>query len=370
MQSQIAYSKILWDKTCNCPVKFATISNSEHFAISNDDGNFLIKLNNSAVDIQMLGYEPANVLLENQQNDTIFLTAKGFELDEIIIDTDEKYKIMIKTIATEYELDTHTEQFFLRSIIRKNKELYKIIDFSGTVEKKTLFDTNIKPMLKKNYIVQIENIRKAGIEGRNYAFGLNSFETFLTRIASIYFVPKFYKFSYKNTIDDNFSKIIVSAKDAKVTTTDGYYLVDNGNNTFNEVYLIDNNKNAEFISKRSVKYRNVFFEQKTNFKRNIKTNKYQINFSIVKLNVEVISDNKTDVFEVTQIYNAIPTESKLRLKNNIDISDDMFDINGKYDPVYWENHDILPLTKEMQEFINMVNSSSKKSDFKTKTNIK
>ena len=225
-------------------------------------------------------------------------------------------------------------------------------------------------MPKKNYIVQIENIRKAGIEGRNYAFGLNSFETFLTRIASIYFVPKFYKFSYKNTIDDNFSKIIVSAKDAKVTTTDGYYLVDNGNNTFNEVYLIDNNKNAEFILKRSVKYRNVFFEQKTNFKRNIKTNKYQLNFSIVKLNVEVISDNKTDVFEVTQIYNAIPTESKPRLKNNIGSSDDMFDINGKYDPVYWENHDILPLTKEMQEFINMVNSSSKKSDFKTKTNIK
>ena len=48
----------------------------------------------------------------------------------------------------------------------------------------------------------------------------------------------------------------------------------------------------------------------------------------------------------------------------------MFDLNIKYDPEYWKNNEILPLTNEMQEFINKVNSSGKNSDFRTKTNIK
>ena len=48
----------------------------------------------------------------------------------------------------------------------------------------------------------------------------------------------------------------------------------------------------------------------------------------------------------------------------------MFELKGKYDSKYWKNNEILLLTKEMQEFINKVNNSNNKSDFRTQTNIK
>ena len=47
----------------------------------------------------------------------------------------------------------------------------------------------------------------------------------------------------------------------------------------------------------------------------------------------------------------------------------MFDLKGKYNQDYWENHDVLTLTKEMQEFISKINESGKNSDFRTKKYI-
>jgi hypothetical protein len=60
----------------------------------------------------------------------------------------------------------------------------------------------------------------------------------------------------------------------------------------------------------------------------------------------------------------------MKLKNNVNLNTDMFELRGKYDAKYWEENQILPLTAEMQEFINKVNSSNEKSDFKSKSNMK
>lgn len=48
---------------------------------------------------------------------------------------------------------------------------------------------------------------------------------------------------------------------------------------------------------------------------------------------------------------------------------DIFDLKFNHDEVYWQNQEKLPLTKEMQKFINEVNSSGRNSEFKTKSNL-
>lgn len=77
-----------------------------------------------------------------------------------------------------------------------------------------------------------------------------------------------------------------------------------------------------------------------------------------------------DIFDFNYIYYSIPISNSEKIKNNINLNKDMFDLNGDYNSEYWKNNEILTLTNEMQEFINKVNESGKNSDFKTKTNMK
>jgi len=369
--SQSKISRVLWNKVDNLPVKYATINSNENYTISNENGVFEFEKTSKKITIQNIAYKKLeldyNFLV---RNDTIYIEPNVYELDEVIIEKDSEFNNMLRTILTDYALEPHQEKFFLRATIKKNNEFYKIVDFSGHLEKKTLFDTSTKPMPKRNYIVQIDNVRKAGFENREYDFELLSFKTFLNRIVSVYLSPKIYNLSYEKSNIGDFMKINITPKDTNKTSTTGYYLVNESNNTFNEVYILNDNKNAEFEKIRNIKFRTPFFELKSNFKRNNKTNKLQLSQAIIKSKTEVYSKKGTDIFEVNYIFYANPIPKTIKLKNNIKLEKDMFELKGKYDSKYWESNEILLLTKGMQDFINKVNTSNNKSDFRTQTNMK
>jgi len=78
---QNVYTKTLWDKNCNCPVEFATISNNEGYSISNEDGLFNFITNDVNAEINMLGYKKLNFKLNEIKNDTIYL--KEFPLEKL-----------------------------------------------------------------------------------------------------------------------------------------------------------------------------------------------------------------------------------------------------------------------------------------------
>jgi len=362
---------ILWDKVNNEPIQYATIKTNEDYSISNENGNFEVNESQGKIFIQNIAYKKLEIDYEFlKQKDTIFMLPNIYELDEVtLLNIEDKYNKMLKTILTDYALEPHQEKFYLRAVVRKNGDLYKIIDFSGFIEKKALFSTRSKPMPKKNYTLQLENIRKVGKENRTVDFEMLSFEYFFNHIVSMYLSPKIYDLSYEVTDDNDLSKIILTPKDPIQTFSRGQYIL-NDDNTFNEVEIEFNNQNASFQNVGNVKFRTVYLYTKTNFERNPLNEKIQLNKAIHKAKTEVYDekDNK-DIFEVNYIFYANPVINK-DLKNNVNLKKDIFELNGRYDEDYWKNNDKLPLTTEMQEFINEVNSSGKNSDFKTKTNIK
>lgn len=369
--SQSKDSRILWNKIDNVPVQYATINSTENYTISNEDGVFEFEKTSNKIIIENIAYEKLELDYSFLiKNDTIFIKPNVYQLDEVIIKKDSRFNDMLRTVLTDYPLEPYQERFFLRALIKKNNEFYKIVDFSGYLERKTLFGTTTKPMPKKNYTVQIDNIRKAGFKNREYDFELFSFKILLDRIASIYLNPKIYNLSYKNSSDNNFLKIIATPKDKSKNFTKGYYLVDNSNNTFNEAYTLNENENTKFTEIRDIKFRTPFFELKSNFQRNSKTNKLQLNKAIIKSKTEVYSNDGKDIFDVSYIFYANPINIPTKLENNINLKKDIFELKGKYDSKYWKNNEILPLTNEMQEFINTVNTSKNISDFRTKTNMK
>lgn len=362
---------VLWDKVNNEPIQYATIKTNEDYSISNENGIFEVNETQGKIFIQNIAYKKLEIDYEFlKQKDTIFMLPNIYELDEVtLLNIEDKYNKMLKTILTDYALEPHQEKFYLRAVVRKNGDLYKIIDFSGFIEKKALFSTRSKPMPKKNYTLQLENIRKVGKENRTVDFEMLSFEYFFNHIVSMYLSPKIYDLSYEVTDDNDLFKIILTPKDPIQTFSRGQYIL-NDDNTFNEVEIEFNNQNASFQNVGNVKFRTIYLYTKTNFERNPLNEKIQLNKAIHKAKTEVYDekDNK-DIFEVNYIFYANPVINK-DLKNNVNLKKDIFELNGRYDEDYWKNNDKLPLTTEMQEFINEVNSSGKNSDFKTKTNIK
>lgn len=369
--SQIYTKKILWNKIDKYAIQYANVNQDGFESISNERGEISINTNGGIVTITNISYESYQI--ENTKfvlNDTLYLQPKIFSLEEVVINNSERYEKMFNTVGTEYELDPHIERFFVRAIIRKNNKLYKIVDLSGLVEKQTLFGTTKKEMPKKNYVVNLENIRKVGIEFKEYDFEFFGLKAFLNISASGYLSPKKYKFEYFDSENSNIYKIEAKPKDSVQIKTKGYYIVNNEDNTFNETYIVNNEYETEFSKIRSIKYRTIFFETRSKFKRNTKTNKYQLNQAIMKYKTEVFNKEVRDLFEVTYVYTAIPENSISTLKNNINIEKDVFELNGKYDSTYWETNEVLPLTDEIQNFINLVNAKVEKPNFRTINNIK
>lgn len=364
------YSRnVLWNKTENIPIPYATIKGLENYSISNENGVFEFQKTTSKITIQSFVYETLEIdYTFLKENDTIFMKPLTYELDEVVISKDGLYTKMLKTVLTDYALEPHKEKFFLRAIIRKNNELYKIVDFSGLIEKQALFDTKSKPMPKNNYKVQIENVRKVGIENKDVDFKLFSFNEFLTNIIRIAFNKDQFNIAYESTSDKDSKKITLEPKDADKIKTQGFYIL-NDDNTFKEANVIYNNKNAEFENLGKSKYRTVFSNWKSEFERNIQTDKYQLSKAILKGKTEVYEESESYIFNFSYVYYAEPIDNSTEVKNNVNLSKDMFELKGEYKLEYWKNIEILTLTNEMQEFINKVNTSGKNSDFKTKTNI-
>ncbi len=369
--AQNTTTHILWDKINNEPIQYATIKTNEDYSISNENGVFEVNETQGKIFIQNISYKKIEIDYKFlKQKDTVFMSPNIYELDEVtILNIEDKYNKMLKTILTDYALEPHQEKFYLRAVVRKNGDLYKIVDFSGFIEKKALFSTRSKPMPKKNYSIQLENIRKVGKENRTVDFEMLSFEYFFNHIVSMYLSPKIYDLSYEDTEDNDLSKITLTPKDTIQTFSRGQYIL-NDDNTFNEVEIEFNNQNASFQNAGNVKFRTVYLYTKTNFERNPLNEKIQLNKALHKARTEVYDEkNNKDIFEVNYIFYASPIKNK-DLKNNVKLKKDIFELKGTYNEDYWKKNDILPLTIEMQEFINQINSTGKNSDFKTKTNIK
>ena len=368
LNAQNKNRKLLWDKVNKSPIEFATIKSATNYSLSNEEGYFEVVKDENVI-IQNLSYETLAINKEELSNrDTIFLNPKIFALEEAVVTRENLYNKMLKTVLEEYAFIPHIEKFYLRVVVRKNKSLYKIIDFSGLVEKQTLFSTSKIPLPKNNYKVQINNVRKVGIEDRKVDYELYNFNNFFTEIASVISQSQFYNFRYEASEDKNNSRIIATPKPDIQNISNNVYIL-NDDNTFGEVEMVNSRSTTPFINLGKYKHRTIDIYKKSSFQRNDMNNKIQLNKAIFKATTELLKEDKTkEIFDVSYLYFANP-EQNVIVKNNINLNKDMFEINGDYNDNYWNNNNVLPLSTEMQEFINSVNKNSKNKEFRSKSNM-
>lgn len=361
--------KLLWDKANNIPIPFATIKGNTNYCLSNEEGYFEI-FEDEKFSIQNISYNTLEMSKsEILKKDTIFMKSKVFELNEVVVKKEDIYSKMAKTVIREYAFIPHTEKFFLRVVVKKNNEIYKIIDFSGYIEKQTLFETSEVKMPRDNYKVQIENIRKAGIEDRIVDYALFNFNEFYLYITSVVSPPDLYNLSYEFSDDNKTTKIIAKPKKIEIINSNNQYIL-NEDFTFGEAELNHNLENSPYEKLGKHKHRTTNVYKKSSFQRNPFNNKMQLYKAIFKATTEVVKERDIkEIFEATYYYYSIPVKN-IKIENNISLKKDMFDIKFDYNEEYWKSNEVLSLTNEMQEFINKVNSISKSKEFRIKSNIK
>ncbi len=367
--SQSRLEGIVLDQETNKPIEYVDIYNDQDYTSTNEEGKFLFVSKGDSLKISVLGYDPIFTTFEMLKSDTILLSKKIQNLDEVLINSDSNlFTSVLKKLDENYPLESYKEKFFLRSVLKRNDEIIKLVDFSGRIERKTLFSTKSNPMPKKNYFIEIENLRKAGIKEENINFTLSSFEELLNNFISIYMSPEIYDFKYIPYDDSRLVKLEFYPNSTKKANSYGYYLVNLEDKAFNEVQ-ISNSQKTDYTEKRNIKYRTTDYDIKITFKKDPHAKKYFIDKARMSATVEVVpQDAEKIVYTVSYKLFTFDNFQNFEIDNNINLTKDIFDLKEDYDQSFWEAQEFLLLTEEMKEFLNRL--SNENNDFKSTTNIK
>jgi hypothetical protein len=365
--SQNKLKGLVLDYETKKPVEYVDIFNKTNFTSTNSDGEFLFVSEQDSIKIRLLGYKTIYSTFKEVKNDTIFLESKFETLDEIILGNSNSIKNIYKEIYKNYPFTPYSELFFLRCLIKKDGEIIKLQDLNGIVKRKTLFSTSKIPMPKRNYEIEVLNMRKAGIDEKDVYFKMFSFKQILDLTTSITLDTKSFNFRKKKSENEEYTKYYFSPKSKKKSTIEGHYLVNNNNKAIIEFQSKRTNSNSSFTEKRGIKYKTTSFQLFVSFKKNISDSKYFLDKAKIKAQLELINEDKKIIYNV--VYSWIRLEKTIKkINKKTSIKKDIFKLKTSYKPKFWNKQRYLLLTNEMSEFLIKLENSQK--EFKTITNIK
>lgn len=369
--SQNEYRGTVLDNKTLKPIEFVDVYNDTNFTLTNEQGKFTFITSKDSIKFNLIGYNKLNLSLKNFKiNDTIYLESKAYKLDEVVIyKNNSTFKKMVKAIESNFPSSEFKEEFFLRCILKKNNSIIKIQDLNGVIKRETLFSTSKNPMPKKNYTVFINNMRKAGYDEKDIEFELFNFNKILNALVSLYMSPKIYDFSEVALKDSTLVKLNFEPKSLEETTTKGYYIVNTNDNSFNEVYLINDGSKGSFTEKSDIKYRTIKYEVLVSFLKDKVLDKNRIDNAKINSSVEVFDDKNNKIkYDVSYILKTSKEyNNNISLKNKVSLKKDIFKLKEDYNKEYWETNNILRLTDEMIVFLN---SLEENKEYKVITNLK
>lgn len=371
--SQNQISGIVVDESTKMPVPSTSISNDSDYTVSNEDGYFLF---NSALDslkISKLGYEEINSTFKELDVDTIYLSPKGMILldEATIINFPDLMKNAYQNVPKNYPLNPFVEKFFLTTILKRNKEIYRFEDTYGKIKRSSLFLTSNDKKL--NFDFQILNQRKAGL--RDNIKNIEDFEFHTLKelfhwFSTVFIDLKSFKFNYES-IDENHVKVSFVPFEEFKNKNVGYYIIDKRDNSIKEYFSKTNpefQKDISFTEKQGIKFRTVKAELFVRFAKNQSIDNYFMSDVTLNQTIEVFRKNSEKVeYDVAyQLVNVKSFDDDV-FKSNIRDSKRIFEIDFKYNELFWQNQNQLLLTEDLKSFIKSSATDSK--EFKVISNF-
>ncbi|MFW5700303.1 MAG: hypothetical protein ACOCWM_01325 [Cyclobacteriaceae bacterium] len=164
-------------------------------------------------------------------------------------------------------------------------------------------------------------------------------------------------------------KIAFEANEANPDpTSKGHFIVDKETGAVEEYYSIQGLGNKPYEERFGVRSRTTYVEIKVNFKKQESDNKYYLDKAKINATVELLDGDQEQptVYEAEFIWITLKN-TDTKIKKNASVKKDIFKLDYPYNEDFWKKQNILPLTNEMETFIN----EASKTDIEKKwTNIR
>jgi len=371
--SQRTIDAVIVDGADNVPLEFVGIYNSKDHTISNEDGRFQFSSLLDSITIYRVGYDKLSTTFQKVK-DTISLNKSVLELNEVTV-TNEKtlWQKVGDSIRSNYPIYPYKEKFLLRGVLRYNGEITRIQDLQGKLERRTLLYTKEIDPDKKDFKVELTNMRKVGlVKDENEVYFI--FETFYQLFMN--FTPMNATgdaFDLTEATFNNGSKTNLSFKtkpEIENEEVNGHYIINNNDHAIERIYMAINNKDNPYKKDGNIRFRTVSVEKEMSLSKSSNTNKYYIATAKYDVKVEVTDDKNsyTSFYDVSFILTTSDHEGDFPVKKNVSTSKDLFKIKYPYDQRYWNAQNQLLLTEEMLNFIEKVQDPN--NEFKVRSNIK
>lgn len=370
--SQYKKKAVIVDKEDNQPIEFVNVSNNKDFTTSNEDGNFLFKSSLDSIIFYKVGYNKFKTTFDKIK-DTLYLEKSVFELAEVIVTNKKSLFQNIKdSLKNNYVLEPYNEKFLLRGILKYNDSIVRIQDIQGKIKRKTLIYTSEIEITKKDYEVEITNMRKIGIvrDANNVYFKFPSFNDLLLDFVRINAVND--GFDLVEQTFDNGTKIkwnFRSNVSDSLGITSGNYIINSENFAIEAFELNRINEKNNYNESNKIKYRTDNFQIKVYFSKDKVSNKYFMNYakSNVKVEVTDAENSFTSFYDIEFILTTSDNFKEMKIKSNINETKDIFKLDYGYNQEFWNQENQLLLTKEMTDFIEKLKNDE--NEFKIKSNF-
>jgi hypothetical protein len=356
-------SKMIADKRTKLPLENVSIYNDKDNSITNQEGLFVFISDRKDINFNLLGYNSLKTTFEEiEQQDTIFMDAKAFELKEVVVTNLEPFiKKVYDKMADNY-ISNYTSNFFLRNVLKKDNNIVLLQDIHAKKGK----NANLKNS------IEILNMRKTSLFSKK-----NQIDFKLPDLNE--FFGSFWPALDKNIfIEENYNeiglrKILFEVKEKNVDgqIIKGYFVINPNDYAILEFFItmVDNPEALPYkkLFFLNVQYRTTKYERLFRFSKNSTFNKYYLQMSKLIANVEAIPVAKTENafnFNLNMDYfttNRISTE---KVESNFATDKDIFKAKFPYSAEFWNNQNQLPLTNELKDFLKQVSENKdKKKEF-------
>jgi len=353
---------VVADKLTKTVLSSVNVYNDLDSSISNSEGSFSFTSSKNEINFSAIGYNSIqtnfNLLREK---DTVFMESKAITLDEVVIsNVDSFIKKVIDNLSNNFSETPYTNDFFLRSVLKKNNEIIKFQDFSGIIDINGLSKTSEK---KKG--IQILNMRKISIRDKNDVvnFKLPSFGEILT--LPLYIDSKYQDLTEEKSGDNNYRKIIFTSKNKNIDGQKlyGHLIVNKKDYAITQYFVsfYDDPSNATYKETfRGHKYRTMKYQKTFNLSKNTTTGKYTLNNEKLDVLLEVLADKKiekTTYYDLSIDYFVTKSFTNEVVKSNFSGDKEIFKAKFTYSEDFWKTQNQLSLTSELKTFIDKATQS-------------
>jgi hypothetical protein len=357
-QENFIINKIIIDSETKKPLENVSVYNNQDFTISNYEGKFRFVTDKDSLNLKLLGYKTLCMSVKNiQKIDTLFLLPQTTILEEVVVkgnSTETYLNNIFEKIKNSTPKSEYTESFFLRTVLKRNLEIFQFQDLAGKVKRPELYTS--KKNYEKDLKINLLNMRRIGLKTNSKDiedFEYFSFSDFFYRLILLRIDFKKHHFKNFNLSNSNYKKIIFNPIDnLDSKASNGYYLTEN--NSLKKVVITSNpNYNKiPFVELRNFKYRTISTDLRVTFNYNSTHKKHYISDATFEGKLEVINpEEETIIYDVK--YNLLITDGFLnnKIKSNFSSKKDVFKANEPYNESFWLNQNQLLLDKKLKLFI-------------------